>query len=310
MMYDLLIVGAGACGIRCAVEAKKNGIDKVLIVEHEESPGGILNDIIESEESFGSDGMTGVELAADLTRELIESGVDIKVNTRVLSIEKDKTATLLSPERGLEVIQAKSVILATGGRERPRGILNFTSKRTAGIFSVGTVRKFILNEGYLPGKNIAIYGADLTGLYLARLLLIEGADKVTIIEQSKEVKILDEQLKEFFEVNNVVFEPGRVITEIHGNDRIEAVILEKNASIPGERLKKIECDALVLSVGLSSQKTLARKFKREPEENGLFIAGNAKKITFNIQEIFEDASQVALKVKEYLKNVSGKERES
>ena len=276
MMYDLLIVGAGACGIRCAVEAKKNGIDKVLIVEHEESPGGILNDIIESEESFGSDGMTGVELAADLTRELIESGVDIKVNTRVLSIEKDKTATLLSPERGLEVIQAKSVILATGGRERPRGILNFTSKRTAGIFSVGTVRKFILNEGYLPGKNIAIYGADLTGLYLARLLLIEGADKVTIIEQSKEVKILDEQLKEFFEVNNVVFEPGRVITEIHGNDRIEAVILEKNASIPGERLKKIECDALVLSVGLSSQKTLARKFKREPEENGLFIAGNAK----------------------------------
>lgn len=310
MMYDLLIVGAGACGIRCAVEAKKNGIDKVLIVEHEESPGGILNDIIESEESFGSDGMTGVELAADLTRELIESGVDIKVNTRVLSIEKDKTATLLSPERGLEVIQAKSVILATGGRERPRGILNFTSKRTAGIFSVGTVRKFILNEGYLPGKNIAIYGADLTGLYLARLLLIEGADKVTIIEQSKEVKILDEQLKEFFEVNNVVFEPGRVITEIHGNDRIEAVILEKNASIPGERLKKIECDALVLSVGLSSQKTLARKFKREPEENGLFIAGNAKKITFNIQEIFEDASQVALKVKEYLKIVSGKERES
>lgn len=302
MIYDLLIVGAGACGIRCAVEAKKNGINKVLIVEHEESPGGILNDIIESEESFGNDGMTGVELAADLTRELIESGVDIKVNTRVLSIEKDKTATLLSPERGLEVIQAKSVILATGGRERPRGILNFTSKRTAGIFSVGTVRKFILNEGYLPGKNIAIYGADLTGLYLARLLLIEGADKVTIIEQSKEVKIFDEQLKEFFEVNNVVFEPGRVITEIHGNDRIEAVILEKNASIPGERLKKIECDALVLSVGLSSQKTLARKFKREPEENGLFIAGNAKKITFNIQEIFEDASLAELKAREYLKN--------
>ena len=43
---DLVVIGSGAAGMAAAIEAKKNGVDDILILEKEERLGGILNQCI------------------------------------------------------------------------------------------------------------------------------------------------------------------------------------------------------------------------------------------------------------------------
>ena len=41
--YNLIIVGGGAAGILCAIEANKKGIDNILLIEKDPVLGGALN---------------------------------------------------------------------------------------------------------------------------------------------------------------------------------------------------------------------------------------------------------------------------
>ena len=40
---DILIIGAGPAGLAAAIAAREDGIDSLLVLEREISPGGILN---------------------------------------------------------------------------------------------------------------------------------------------------------------------------------------------------------------------------------------------------------------------------
>lgn len=250
MVYDSVIVGGGPAGMYAALTLSENGIKNILVLDLNEELGGTLNEITEVDESFEQEGYTGVELADDLKKNLILHGVDYETMTHVLSVDHDKVLKVVSPEKGLREIRTQSLVIATGARERPRGILNFTSKRTTGIFSVGTARKFIVEEGYLPGSRILIYGSDWTGLYLAKLLITEGAREVTIVDQVRELHFPDEKLEEFHRIYGIRTELGCIIKEIHGQDRITGVTLERTSGRDDDpdKTRFLECGLSLIHI--------------------------------------------------------------
>lgn len=298
--YDLIVIGGGASGIYAALTAKEEGVRDILILDREENLGGILNELIEAGHGFMEDGTTGVEVAEELKYKVRDNNIEVKLNALVLDVKRDKTVKFVSGAEGVNEVTAKSVVFATGARERPRGELNISSNKSAGIMSVGSARKLIVNAGYLPGKHIVIYSQDINSLYLAKMLVIEGAKDVTIIEPSKGQKDdygYRENLRDFSEIRMLY---STKIVQIKENGRIEGVRI-KNAE--GEE-EFLPCDSLLLSVGLDPSKRLFKKFRRGMDEMGMYVAGNAEEVSYDLNVVIEKGKTAGRSAAQYLRKLA------
>ena len=131
---DIVIIGGGPAGLAAALAAKAEGAESILILERDKELGGILNQCIHN--GFGlhtfQEELTGPEYAARFIQRVEEQKIEYRLNTMVMDISPEKVVTAMSREDGMYQIQAKSVILAMGCRERPRGALNIPGYRPAG----------------------------------------------------------------------------------------------------------------------------------------------------------------------------------
>ncbi|NLC65604.1 MAG: FAD-dependent oxidoreductase [Clostridium sp.] len=300
MNYDLVVIGGGAAGISGAISAYDAGLKNILIIDREDNMGGVLNELIESGYGYMENGLTGVEVAENLKKEILKRDIDVKLNTLVLDVYKDKTIKIVSGTEGVKEINAKSIIFATGAREKPRGQLNISYSSSAGIMSVASSRKLIVNDGYLPGKEVIIYGLDVNSIYLSKMLVIEGAKNITIVEPSKESKNKSNYLDDILGYENIKILYNTKITQIIQNGRIVGVKIKDNNS----NEKILDCDSLILSVGLDSSKRLFKKFRRNRAENGLFVVGNAEKIRYDLEFIVSQGKEAGIMAKDYIASLN------
>lgn len=181
--HDIVIIGGGPAGMAAAVSAYDAGVRDVVILDREESLGGILKQCIHN--GFGlhklGEELTGPEYAAVYEKKVKERGIKVYYNTMAVSVTPERVVTAQS-EEGMIVFEAGAVVLAMGCRERSRGALNIPGTRPAGVYSAGTAQKLMNTEGFSVGKKVVILGSGDIGLIMARRMTLEGAKVEAVCE--------------------------------------------------------------------------------------------------------------------------------
>ena len=278
--HDIVIIGGGPAGMAAAVAAYDAGIKDTVILDREDTLGGILRQCIHN--GFGlhklGKELTGPEYAAVYAKQVEERGIKVYTETMVTGLTPDKIVTASSRE-GILKIKAKAVILAMGCRERSRGALNICGTRPAGIFSAGTAQKLINCEGYGVGKRVVILGSGDIGLIMARRMSLEGAKVEAVCEIMPYSGGLTRNIVQCLEDYDIPLYLSTTVAEIHGSGRLEGVTIAKVGPDrkPIEETKRyIPCDTLLLSVGLIPENELTRSagIPIDPVTNGAIVDEN------------------------------------
>ena len=259
---DVLVIGAGPAGLAAAIAAKKQGVDSLIVLEREDQPGGILRQCIHN--GFGlhrfKEELTGPEYARRDIDAAREMQIDIRTGVTVLSVSRDRRITAVSRENGLQVFQAKAVVLAMGCRERPRGALAIPGTRCAGIYSAGTAQKFVNLEGFMPGRRVVILGSGDIGLIMARRMTLQGAKVLACVELMPYSSGLNRNIVQCLQDYGIPLYLSHTVVDIHGRERLAGVTVakvdENRKPIPGTEME-FDCDTLLLSVGLIPENELS-----------------------------------------------------
>ena len=320
---DIAVIGGGPAGLAAALKAKEEGFEKVVLIERDKDLGGILNQCIH--DGFGlirfGKQLSGCDYSQRYIHMVKQAGVEVHTDTMVLEITENKEVYAVNTKEGVLCYEAGAIILAMGCRERTRPQVGILGTRPSGVLTAGAVQKYINIQGFVPGKKAVILGSGDIGLIMARRMTLEHMEVEGVYEVMPNPGGLRRNLVQCLEDYNIPLHLATTVVKVHGKKALEGVTVAKvgpdRKPIPGTE-RYIECDLLVLSVGLIPENELSKKagilldpVTKGPlvdqhmatSKEGVFAAGNVAAVFDLVDYVSKTGETAAMGAAMYLRGL-------
>ena len=275
-----LIIGSGPAGYTAAIYAARADLKPVIY--QGQQPGGQLMDTTEVDNFPGyPQGIKGPEMMEDLKNQAERFGTDIR-NGWVTKVDFTGPKHYVEIDNGKNVIEADSVIIATGASAKWLGLESETRLRNMG----GGVSACAVCDGFFyRNQEVAIVGAGDTAAeeatYLAKL-----CKKVYMIVRSDKMRASKAMQHRVAETENIEVLWNSSTVEILGKDGVEGAIFEN--SVTGEK-REIPITGFFVAIGHKPNTDVFKPFINTDETGyilnvpgtsktnveGVFVAGDA-----------------------------------
>lgn len=322
--WDVIIIGSGPAGLAASAAARDRGA-RVCVIEREERAGGILKQCIH--DGFGlirfKENLTGPEYACRYLNMVKARKIPIFLNTFLLNICTDDakyTLTLINSGKQVFYFSTPAIIMATGCREMTARQIFIHGTRPSGVFTAGLAQYFVNVLGYMPTKRCVILGSGDIGLIMARRLTLEGARVKGVYEIKPEPSGLTRNVVQCLEDYKIPLYLNSTVTKVHGKDRVEGVsvcMVDESRTPLNETERCIDCDALILSVGLIPENDAADTLGIEIDSktkgpvvdqnlmttsDGIFSCGNALHVNDLVDYVSESGDRAGTMAAAYASN--------
>jgi len=264
-MHDVIIIGAGPAGLSAAFWCDELGLD-TLVLEQADQIGGQLHRIYNPIKNYlGVKTRNGAELFELFSQDVDNADFDLWTGTVIDSI--DLRAKRISLRSG-EVLQAISVIIATGVRARELGIPG--EKEFAGK---GLIESAARDRDLFAGKDVCVIGGGDAAVENA-LLLGESCATVTLVHRGKKLRARREFAERVQPNNRITVFTESVVTRIMGDTEVEAVEIQRKGGIKPFQLA---VRGVLIRIGVEPNTELFRE-QLQVDEHG-YVGVNSEQET-------------------------------
>lgn len=290
-MHDVIVIGAGTAGMTAGIYARRAG-KTVLIIEKKNYGGQIIN-TPEVENYPGISKVSGFTFANNLYNQTRELGAEFKFE-EVIKIQNNSGYKVVVTNK--TKYQGKTVIIATGAKNRPLGVNNEDKLTGAGVSYCATC-----DGAFFRGKDVAVVGGGNTALEDA-LFLSDYCNLVYVVHRRNEFrgeKGLTDILKE---KGNVKFVFDSVVKSIKGEQSVEGLEI---LNVKKNTLSEIKVQGAFIAIGqmpdnekFSDMVELDGKGYIKADETcttnteGVFVAGDCR--TKQVRQLTTAASDGAV----------------
>ncbi|MGL1957725.1 MAG: alkyl hydroperoxide reductase subunit F [Colwellia sp.] len=241
-LQDVTVIGAGPAGVAAAIYAARKGLNVTMIADR---IGGQVKDTVGIENLISVPKTTGTELTGNMQAHLSDYDITIKEFLRVDKVETNSAANNTWKKLHLssgEVIESKTVIVATGAKWRQLGIPGEKENIGSGVAFCPHC-----DGPFFKGKDVAVVGGGNSGIEAA-LDLAGMVNHVTVFEFLPDLKA-DKVLVDKAQAHEKITIIKNVATKevIAENGKVVAIAFEDRAT--GE-LKQQSLAGIFVQIGL------------------------------------------------------------
>lgn len=230
-VYDIVIIGAGTAGLSAAIYGVRAG-KRVLVLEEKAYGGQIIN-TPEVENYPGIAKISGFEFATNLYNQAKGLGATIKFERAVEIKEK-----VVITDAGEYI--CKSVIIATGAKNRPLGVDREKELIGAGISYCATC-----DGMFFRGKDVVVVGGGNTALEDAHFLS-NYCNKVYVMHRRDQFRGESKLVDRIKSKDNVELVLNSKVVELLGDDAVSGIVVEN--TLDGKR-SELACQGVFVAIG-------------------------------------------------------------